>query len=468
MMAVNSGLRADLASDNRAIYLPAISAVYAAFVLQPAFAAPFVRAEGERRPTITPRDLNFLDPANPHFRHPFALYSAGQSNTAIVPKPDMVSQRDRTATLVLGDSGGYQVSTTSGYFTPALVLQNMRWMEALADYSMVLDFPTGGIGPGKMAEHVERLNANGALDAINAVNRMGLDYNACLEQTKLNNDAFLANHAPGATAFLNVLQGRSEKESKFWYEAVKHYPFAGWAFAGHSQNRFSLLLARLLDMRDDGLLQKAEWIHVLGKSELGLGVLLTVVQRAVRRLYNPDFQISFDTASPFLQGKNQRLYTGASLDEEDWPLHSMSPTELGAEFDTHNLGDLMLRELEKQNARQERCRRVARTLVSRNLRLGDIREPDTDPETDREFKLTSDGYWLAMHHNVEALVDAHDVAHDTFFDPGFIGRSSPFAPTHDMRLIAALIDNVLKMPTPEGMALIREHRGVLDTFRAEV
>lgn len=453
---VNAGLRSALASENRAIYLPAISSGYAAVALKPAFASPL---------PMQPRDLNFLDPANPHFHHPFALFSAGQSNTAIAPKPDMVSQRDRAATLVLGDSGGYQVSTTPGYFTPALVLQNMRWMEQIADYSMVLDFPTGGIGTGKMAEHVKRLNANGDLDRLTAANRMGLDFNACLEQTKINNDDFVTNHAPGATAFLSVLQGRSVKESKFWYEAVKHYPFSGWAFAGHHQDRFSLMLARLLDMRDDGLLEKAEWIHVLGVSSVSIGVLLTMVQRTVRALYNPTFQISFDTASPFLSAVNARALSGSTFDEKGWASQYIAPTELGAADDAMLLGALFKRDQQKRDADEKRDRLLANTAVGRLLKLGDIRTPD--PSKPQGYRLTDEGYNLLMLHNVEALVNAHQAAHETFFHIDGARHHSTLYPARDITIIAAFIESVLKLPTAEGMQMIRENAHYLDCLRAD-
>lgn len=453
---VNAGLRTALADENRAIYLPAISSGYAAFALRPSFASQL---------PMTPSDLDFLNPANPHFHHPFALYSAGQSNTAVAPKPDMVSQRDRAATLVLGDSGGYQVSTTPGYFTPALVLQNMRWMEQVADYSMVLDFPTGGIGTGKMAEHVARLNANGELDKLMAVNRMGLDFNACLEQTKLNNDDFVANHAPGATAFLNVLQGRSVKESRFWYEAVKHYPFSGWAFAGHHQDRFSLMLSRLLDMRDDGLLAKAEWIHVLGVSSVSIGVLLTVVQRTVRELFNSTFQMSFDTASPFLSAVNARALAGSTFDERGWASQYIAPTELDPADDPALLIDLFARDMNDRDAKQERDRLLAQTAVGKLLKLGDVRTPDASKP--QGYRLTEDGYNLLMLHNVEALVNAHQIAHETFFERATTGRFRNLFPAKDIMIIAGIIETVLKLPTADAQKIIGETAHYLDALRAD-
>jgi hypothetical protein len=49
-------------------------------------------------------------------------------------------------------------------------------------------------------------------------------------------------------------------------------------------------------------------MHFLGTSKLEWAVLLTVIQRAVRKYVNPNFTISFDCASPFLATANGQVY----------------------------------------------------------------------------------------------------------------------------------------------------------------
>jgi hypothetical protein len=63
-------------------------------------------------------------------------------------------------------------------------------------------------------------------------------------------------------------------------------------------------------MRYDNLLQegKHDWMHFLGTSKLEWAVLLTVIQRAIRKYVNPSFTISFDCASPFLATANGQVY----------------------------------------------------------------------------------------------------------------------------------------------------------------
>jgi hypothetical protein len=71
-----------------------------------------------------------------------------------------------------------------------------------------------------------------------------------------------------------------------------------------------LVLKRLVALRYDNLLQEGvhDWMHFLGTSKLEWAVLLTVIQRAVRKYVNPAFTISFDCASPFLATANGQVY----------------------------------------------------------------------------------------------------------------------------------------------------------------
>jgi hypothetical protein len=49
-------------------------------------------------------------------------------------------------------------------------------------------------------------------------------------------------------------------------------------------------------------------MHFLGTSKLEWAVLLTDLQRAIRKYHNEDFTISFDCASPFLATANGQIY----------------------------------------------------------------------------------------------------------------------------------------------------------------
>jgi hypothetical protein len=50
-------------------------------------------------------------------------------------------------------------------------------------------------------------------------------------------------------------------------------------------------------------------MHVLGTGKLEWAGVLTAIQRGVRKLYNENFTVSFDCASPFLATSNGQQYT---------------------------------------------------------------------------------------------------------------------------------------------------------------
>lgn len=238
--------------SNCALYLPALNVPYATMAQSGSFS---------REQQVTPQDLNFLSPTNALFFYPWALYSAGQAaQRSDAPALDMVATRDRSHTTVIGDSGGYEIlSGVMPFHGEDTARRMLRWLESNTDYSAVLDFPTGTIASGGMMQHVKRLEAEGHdLAAMSAGNGFSRDFNACLTQTLLNNDLFVREATPGATKFLNVIHGRNEEESSAWFKAVCHYPFQGWAFAGGHRENLSLMLRRLIQMRDMKLLEKAE------------------------------------------------------------------------------------------------------------------------------------------------------------------------------------------------------------------
>ena len=302
-----------------AVYLPAISGFYVT-QLQKMQANPdeWRCPEGFEKGT---QGMNFLDPENSYYHYPWGLYSGGHAHLDPVKSDErepMVQKRDRSKTMILGDSGGFQLATgvikmdwsnAKDPNDPArteFCNKILTWLEHTADWSMTLDVPAFA-AVGKLSE------------------RTGLtEFQDTLDISLLNLDYFMKNRTPGATKFLNVLSGSDEENSKTWYNAVKHFSdksfvqeaygdvnkaLEGYAFAGINMKHMYSVLSRLLDLREDGLLEGKDWIHFLGTGRLNWACHLTSIQRQLRKHDNPNITLSFDAASPFVNTAYGQTYT---------------------------------------------------------------------------------------------------------------------------------------------------------------
>lgn len=388
---------------NRALFLPALSK---SFVDQ--------LSRGGSIAGIPLSKMDFLDPSAP-WHYPFALYSGGQIDpkSLSVPQPCRVMSRSRADTVVLGDSGGYQIATGQIAFDPVTTAPNMlNWMEHMADWSMCLDFPTGLANSGDYEPHMKRLMEWGVdVPAIARAQNMSQGYCTCLIMTTINNNRFVRERRPGATGLLNVLQGRNHFESQHWYEAMKHYPFEGWAFAGAHQSSPSMVVARLLDLHRDGLLGRCQWLHVLGTASLEMGCVLTAIQREVRALGYAGFQITLDASSATSVAKYGKIVIGHTVSEHGWAMQSASVSDLLTRYagDQRPLWELLDDELQSRTERDDRARGLAYTHASRQARLSDL-----DPNG--EGRLSGLGYNLAMWHNSEAYIIAHTEVQDGYYE----------------------------------------------------
>jgi hypothetical protein len=73
---------------------------------------------------------------------------------------------------------------------------------------------------------------------------------------------------------------------------------------------------------------KQDWMHFLGTSKLEWAVLLTDIQRAVRKHHNEQFTISFDCASPFLATANGQIYIQTETeDRSKWVYRMQSSAD---------------------------------------------------------------------------------------------------------------------------------------------
>ena len=285
-----------------AVFLPSISSFYSKMISNQRRDPNYL--SNERMPNGFEHGIDgcdFLKEIDTYYNYKWGLYSAGHA-TRDTAKSDvqecMIQKRDRSKSFILGDSGGFQIAKGviqmdwANFKTEdGLRSQILNWLEHTADYSMVLDIPTLAAAPP--------LNAKTGLT----------DWVDCLEYTMHNNDYFL-KHRQGKTKFLNVLQGNNESQADQWYDAVKHYPFEGWAMAGYNMKQLHLALRRLIVMRDEKMLDPGrDLVHYLGTSKLNWSCIFTAIQRNLRETVNPNMMVTYDAASPFITTAKGQAYT---------------------------------------------------------------------------------------------------------------------------------------------------------------
>ena len=371
------------AQEDYALFLPATSSFYASFIGYQRHRYPYVQAS--RIPANFVNDvesLNFLEPGAGLFNYKWCLYSAGHANLDLTKNDDRESlfrnrKRDGSS-WVLGDSGGFQIGKgvwegewkdpnspeVAALMAEAIAKgielvpqidptgnpktdkngnpkytkvdhvklyqakldaaqkkreQVLNWMDTLMDYGMVLDIPAWvGRSP------------------VGAKNSGVGSYEQAVGATKYNNEYFIKNRN-GNCKFLNVLQGENHEQADDWYDQMKHFcdpkvygdkAFNGWAMGGQNMCDVHLVLKRLVALRFDGLLEQGhqDWMHFLGTSKLEWALLLTDIQRAVRKYHNPSFTISFDCASPFLATANGQMYIQTECEDRKKWLYRMLPT----------------------------------------------------------------------------------------------------------------------------------------------
>jgi hypothetical protein len=356
--------------NDYAYFLPATSGFYSTFIGKQRYGNYVDPARVPASFTNGVESLNYLEPDKGAFYFDHCLYSAGHANLDLTKQDDsedMFRNRDRSTSWVLGDSGGFQIGkgVWEGEWndpTGPIVAQRMAeavakgielvpqlhptghpktdkngnpkytkvdhvklyqdkldaahkkrtqvltWMDALMDYGMVLDIPAW------VARSPAGIKATGIST-----------YQEAVEATKYNNEYWI-KHRTGACKFLNVLQGENHSDADDWYQQMKHFcdptiygnkAFNGWAMGGQNMCDIHLVLKRLVALRFDGLLEKGhqDWMHFLGTSKLEWAVLLTDIQRAVRKYHNENFTISFDCASPFLATANGQIYINTETED---------------------------------------------------------------------------------------------------------------------------------------------------------
>ena len=397
-----------------AVFLPALSGFYATYIGKQRYpdANGNLYVETTRIPANFEHGvegMNWLEPNTAYFNYHWSLYSAGHAEldtTKHSPKEDMVRNRNRSTSFILGDSGGFQIGKgvwEGDWKNPNCPKAQKKrelvlaWMDAYMDYGMCLDIPAW----------VARSPAGRAATGINT-------YDEAVQGTYINNDYFI-NNRNGNCKFLNVLQGENHTDAEDWYQRMKKYcdpkqypgrHFNGWAMGGQNMCDVHLVLKRLVALRYDNLLQEGlhDWMHFLGTSKLEWACLLTDIQRAVRKHVNPNFTISFDCASPFLASANGQIYIQTEIEDREKWVYRMVPSVDDKKYakDTRKFSDAVLQDKVFEN--------FTDSPISNRIQINDVCKyaPGDLNKIGKEGRTSWDSfsYAIQMGHNVWSHINA--------------------------------------------------------------
>ena len=396
--------------NDYAVFLPAISGFYATFVGKQRN-EPYVDPARFPQGLTDMEQMNWLNSQKALFPYRWSLYSGGHANLDLTKQDwseDMVRNRE-PGTFMLGDSGGFQIAkglwegdwkANSGCAKAEKKRSSiLKWLDTISDYGMILDIPTWVIHDKKASDACGIKTLEEAVDA-----------------TKYNNEYFMAHRkgkANGGAKFLNVLQGDNHTSAETWYQTMKQYcdpvqypdtHFDGWAMGGQNMCDVHLVLKRLIALKYDGLLQEGvhDWMHFLGTSKLEWAVLLTVIQRAVRKYVNPSFTISFDCASPFLATANGQVYFENVFEHDSKWSYRMAPVLDDKKYstDTRKWSVGLLADLPKtSNIKNWQDSPISDMLTMKDVCIygpGDVNKNGKEGKTSWD----SFSYALLMGHNV--------------------------------------------------------------------
>lgn len=506
-----------------AIFLPAISSFYANYIGRQR-TSKYI--EDARMPAGIPNmeQFNWLNSQEGLFPYKWSLYSAGHADLDLakfVAKEDMVRNREAD-TIMLADSGGFQIAkgvwegewrdptgprvaakmadcVAKGFeFRPVYskdgkpkldkhgntktvkvdlvkeyqakldAAQKMRevvlkWQMGISTYGMTMDIPTWTFRDPKASA------ASGIASYADAVNA-----------TKYNNEYWI-NNRYGDTKILNVLQGGDHPEADEWYETMKDYcdpvkypgrHFNGWGMGGQNMCDVELILKRLVTLIHDGLLETGvhDWMHFLGTSKLEWAVLLTIIQRAVRKYHNPNFTISFDCASPFLATANGQLYHNITLDHRKKWSYNMSPTVDDKKYatDSRLFGDVVKHDRKKPNDPTDHTVIHPDFLdspITSRLKISDVcyyKKGDLNKiGAEGRTSWDSFSYALLMGHNVWTHIEAvqrANRAYDSKIAPDML--VDPYNPDNDIKNV---IDKVFaEKDLQKSLQIIKNSSKILE------
>lgn len=272
----------ELLNPNKTIYFPALSSGESKSWLTKQVPA--------LKNGMTPR---FYDESWPEYaRHRYFLVSAGHNY-----KKEIRKTMGLEDCLVIGDSGGYQISTgilqwdSAGKLRQAL----FEWLENNSDFAVNIDIPPVRKYSARFEESM----------------RLSID-----------NFRYFEENQTGKTRYLNVIQGSNEDQIQYWYKNVKGMNFNGWSIG--SARQLVNLLFKITVFLENGEFEnpKNQLFHILGVSRLDYFFVAALLQKAINEKYKNNIVISSDSSSANLYSIYGQLLT-------TFDLRSMSFSAMG-------------------------------------------------------------------------------------------------------------------------------------------
>jgi len=448
--------------NDYAVFLPAISGFYATFIGRQRVNNDYVDPARFPQGLTDMEMLNWLNSSKSLFPYRWSLYSGGHANLDLTkddPSEDMVRKRE-PGTLMLGDSGGFQIAkglwegdwkANSGC-TRAQAKREavLKWLDGISDYAMTLDIPTWVIHDQKASRACGITTLEEAVDA-----------------TKYNNEYFMKHRRGknnGGTKILNVLQGANHTDADRWYDIMKEYcdpakypdtHFDGWAMGGQNMCDVHLILKRLVTLRYDNLLQEGvhDWMHFLGTSKLEWALLLTDIQRAIRRYVNPSFTISFDCASPFLATANGQVYHQIDLTPGEKWSYRMNPSADDKKYstDTRSYGTATVQDGFWDHFDESPISQLLQMKDVCVYRPGDLNKNGKEGKTSWD----SFSYALLMGHNVWTHIEAVQRANREYDAGQYPAMMRYSGPGQDR--FKDIVDSIFAAPDKQSALDIIEH-----------
>jgi len=212
----------------------------------------------------------FSDEFPEQWRHKYFLVTAGHFYKTMNYRERMGYGDD---TLLLGDSGGFQIASGAIKWDADIKDKIFQWLEANSDIAMNLDIPPRMTLQGKFRE--------------------------CLDISKANFKYF-ADNQTGKTKFLNVIQGTDEHSYMKWYDEVKQFPFSGYAIGGGGSSLYKYMsgLMTLINGKEH-LNTNNKYFHILGTSKIFDFMLLAQTQKSLNDI-GANIIMTTDSSTPSL------------------------------------------------------------------------------------------------------------------------------------------------------------------------